>query len=391
MTLRVVSVTAVLGFLALASTHAAAQTPAPSLPAITVVAVTRAHLVDRVIVSGLIEPEERVFVQPQIEGQAIEAIFAEVGDEAQAGETLATLSTSTLELQRGQLEASLASARAGIAQAEAQRVEAEVVRDEAIKSRDRAVSLAARGATTQAAADESTSNAAAASARVTVAVQSLSAAEAQLHVIEAQIANVDLQLRRTEVKAPVAGKVVERNAMVGNIATAVGDPMFVIARDGLLELRADVPQQDILRLKSEQRVEITAIGVTRPLTGKVRLIEPSVSDATRLGRTRISIDDPSQVRTGMFAEAEIILRDADVLSLPVSAVSGENDGASVLRVEDGVVKQVAVTTGIRDGARIEIVSGLQEGDTVVARAGAFVRDGDHVNPVDPDTAALISN
>lgn len=388
---RIFAIAGVLGLLATSPAGAADQTTVPSLPAISVVAVEPAHLTDRVIVSGAIEPEERVVVQPQIEGQAIDAVLAEVGVDVEAGQTLARLSTSALELQRGQLEASYASAQAGIAQADAQRVEAEVVRDEAVKTRDRAVSLADRGASTQAAADEAVSNAAAAQARVTVAVQAQRAAQAQLHVVEAQIADVDLQLRRAEVQAPVAGKVIERNATVGNIASAAGDPMFALVRDGKLELRADVAQQDLLRLAPGQRAEITVVGAAQPLAGEVHLVEPSVSSTTRLGRVRITVDNSSLVRTGMFAQATIFLREADALSLPVSAVSDTGDGASVLKVSDGVVSQVPVTTGIRDGGRVEIVTGLQQGDSVVARAGAFVHDGDHVHPVAAEAAAAMSN
>jgi HlyD family secretion protein len=64
--------------------------------------------------------------------------------------------------------------------------------------------------------------------------------------------------------------------------------------------------------------------------------------------------------------------------VPVTAVAADG---SVLRVADGVVERVAVTAGIRDGALLEIREGLGEGDLLVARAGAFVREGDRINPV----------
>ena len=89
----------------------------------------------------------------------------------------------------------------------------------------------------------------AATARVTVARQSLEAARAQLALQDAQRANVELQLTRTEVKAPVAGLITARNATLGAIATAAGKPMFVMERDGALELRADLAEADLPRLK----------------------------------------------------------------------------------------------------------------------------------------------
>ncbi len=72
------------------------------------------------------------------------------------------------------------------------------------------------------------------------------------------------------------------------------------------------------------------VGAAQPLAGEVHRVEPSVSSTTRLERVRITVDNSSLVRTGMFAQATIFLREADALSLPVSAVSDTGDGASVL-------------------------------------------------------------
>ena len=95
------------------------------LPAITVSAVERRHLRDVVLASGLVAPQETIQVAPLIEGQPIEALLADVGDKVTAGQVLARLSTSTLDLQKAQLAASLAAAKAQIAQAQAQMIEAQ--------------------------------------------------------------------------------------------------------------------------------------------------------------------------------------------------------------------------------------------------------------------------
>ncbi len=68
------------------------------------------------------------------------------------------------------------------------------------------------------------------------------------------------------------------------------------------------------------------------------------------------------------------------MALPLSAVLTGNEGSSARKVEDGVVKFAEVETGIQDGAYIEIVKGLKDGDEVVAKAGAYVRDGDRITP-----------
>ena len=364
---------------ALAADAAPAPAAAPLLPAIGVVEVIETTLRDRIVASGTVRPAETVLVQPQVEGQATEELFVDVGDTVEKGQVLARLSDSALTLQRSQLVASLSAAEASVAQARAQIAEAEAARAEALRARDRARTLREQGNIAQAALDDVESQALIAETRVNAAQQGLASAEAQVGLIHAQIADVDLSISRTEVRAPVAGIVAERNARIGAIASAGGgSAMFTLIRDGALELHADVVESDLLRLAADLPAAIRVAGIAAPLTGHVRLVEPTVDAATRLGRVRIALDDPAAVREGMFGEAEITVAEREGSAVPVTAVSADG---SVLRVDDGVVHRVPVTSGIRDGALVEIREGLGAGDLLVARAGAFVREGDRINPV----------
>jgi HlyD family secretion protein len=193
--------------------------------------------------------------------------------------------------------------------------------------------------------------------------------------------NIRLQLSRTEVKAPFGGTIIARNAKIGAIATAGGDPMFVIVRDGELELRADVAEVDVQRLLTGQKARLRAVGTAEILTGEVRLVEPTISPGSRLGKARIAIDDETALRSGMFIEAEITVAEREGLAVPLTALGTSADGTAVLRVKTGVAERVLVKTGIRDGGFVEILDGLSVGDQVVTKAGAFVRDGDRINPV----------
>lgn len=385
----VLAVSLALGFAgsAFAAEPAAEQREA-SLPAISVTRVVEATLRDRVIASGTFQPAETVFVQPQIEGQAIEELLAEVGDTVAAGQVLARLSGSALTLQRSQLLASRAAAEAAIAQARAQVSEAQAARDEAVRTAVRTKSLREQGTVAQAALDQAEAQAATAEARVNASVQGLAAAEAQIGLIEAQIADLDLNLSRTNITAPVAGVIVARNARIGAIASAGGGtPMFTMIRDGALELHADVTEQDLLRIEPGQQASLRTVGRMEPIAGQVRLVEPSVDPVTRLGRVRISLGDSSLVRDGMFAEAEILIEERRALAVPVTAIAADS---TVKFVENGTVRRRPVAAGIRDGSLVEISSGLSLGDQLVSRAGAFVRDGDRINPISAD-APVASN
>lgn len=354
---------------------------AESLPAITVSEVRPTRLTDRVIASGLVDAVEEVTVQPLVEGQPIDELLVDVGDTVEQGQVLARLSTSTLELQLSQLAANRAATEAQIAQAEASLLQANANAGEAERVAARDAELSAAGTVPRAQADQSQAAAVAARAQAGVAEQGVAAAQAQLELVEAQIANAELQLSRTEVTAPVGGLVVARNAQVGAIASAAGAPMFTIVRDNAMEMRAEVAEQDLLRLAPGQVARLTSMEGAAPIAGTVRLVEPAIDPQTRLGTARIQIDDPRQVVKGMFLTAEIVVQEAETLAVPVSAVGSGPEGSTVMRVRDGVVERINVTTGIRDGGLIGIAEGLGAGDLVVTKAGAFVRDGDRVNPV----------
>ncbi len=373
---------------------AAAEAPAVAavLPAITVSEVLPVPLTDRVIASGLVDAVEEVTVQPLVEGQPIDELLADVGDTVEPGQVLARLSTSSLELQLSQLAANRAATEAQIAQAQASLQQATANAEEAERVAARDSELAEAGTVPRAQADQSGAAAVAARAQVGVTEQGVVAARAQLELVDAQIENAELQLSRTEVTAPVGGLVVARNAQVGAIASAAGAPMFTIVRDNAMEMRAEVAEQDLLRLRPGQAALLTSMEGAAPIHGTVRLVEPTIDPQTRLGAARIQIDDPGQVVKGMFLTAEVIVEEAETLAVPVTAVGSGPEGTTVMRVRDGVVERVAVTTGIRDGGRIGIDEGLEAGDLVVAKAGAFVRDGDRINPVpeQPDTVAAVA-
>lgn len=361
-----------LAFALIAGPAFAADTAAP---AITVATVTETVLRARVLASGLIAPVEEVQVQPLIEGQPIEVLKAEVGDTVAAGQVLARLSTATLDLQRSELVAARASAVAAVAQAEAQTVEARANADEARRVAERTAALRAQGASSTAAADTADASAASAEARSLAASQSTEAARAQVRLTDAQIANVDLQLSRTEVIAPVAGEVVERNALVGAIASAQTGPMFVLTRDGALELRAEVAEGDLLHLAPGQPATLNGA-----LKGIVRLVEPRIDTQSRLGRVRITLTDATALRSGMFAEAEILTEERSAPAIPLTALGRDEEGAFVMLLDGDTLRRAAVTPGIQDGALIGV--DLAPGARVVARAGAFVREGDRITAIE---------
>lgn len=235
-------------------------------------------------------------------------------------------------------------------------------------------------------ADQLAAAAVGAEARVRSASQGVAVGEADIKVVDAQLADIDLKLARTEVKAPVSGVVSARNAKIGAIASGAGQPLFTLIEDGKLELIADVSESDILPLKVGQKADITLAGSATAVMGSVRLVAPTIDPATRLGTVRVALDDATLARAGMYASASIIISEANGVALPMTAVTTGDGSATVRKVEKDTVKIVTVKTGIQDGSYIQITEGLKAGDDVVAKAGAYVRDGDRIAPVREEPA-----
>ncbi|MDW9592358.1 efflux RND transporter periplasmic adaptor subunit [Sinorhizobium meliloti] len=372
-----------LSALVSASAEEAVKSPQKQAPpSIVVTEATERAITDRVIATGSIEAVDEIYVSPLVDGLAIRSLNVDVGDRVEEGGTLAVLNEDALLLQKSQLEANLAKAEASLAQLHAQLAEVTANSEEATRVAERAVQLSKNGTVSTAEADRLKALAAAGRARVRSAEQSVSVATADIKVVQAQIDDVDLRLARTAVKAPVSGVISRKNAKVGAIASGSGEPLFAIIRDGEIEMWADVAESDVIKLAVGQTATVKLAGSTTTIEGKIRLIAPTVDPQTRLGTVRISLTDASKARAGMYASAVIVAEQKEAVVLPQTAVTSEDGKSIVRKVEDGVVRLVPVETGIQDGQFIEILSGIKPGEQAVAKAGAYVRDGDRINPVE---------
>ncbi len=364
----------------------AEETPAkPAMqahPAIVVTPTTTRSLTDKAVTTGTIRAVDEVYIQPMVDGLSIRALNVDVGDRVEAGSTLAVLNDDALLLQKSQFEANKAKAEAGVAQYRAQVIEAEANLKDAVSQRDRLVRLGKNGTASTSQVEQAVAAADVAEARLQAARQAVTVGQADIKVVDSQIADTELKLARTAVKTPVSGIVAAKNAKVGAIASGAGEPLFTVIEDGALELVADVAEGDILRIKTGQKATIALAGSRDVLPGSVRLISPTIDPVTRLGTVHIALDDSGKARAGMYGSATVVIDTADALALPLTAILTGSDGETTARkIENDTVKQVKVTTGIQDGPYIQIVSGLQSGDEVVAKAGAYVRDGDKITPV----------
>lgn len=182
------------------------------------------------------------------------------------------------------------------------------------------------------------------------------------------------------VRAPVGGIVVRSGAVVGLPVSPRQGPLFAIVAGGDLDLQADVPLDDLGKLAPDQPVAVRPLGQTE-VAGKVRQVETTTIPGTQLGRVRIALNPGQDLRIGTFARGIVSVGQRCGVGVPYSAVSYEAEGTIVHVVNGDRVEARPVETGLLSGDTIEIRAGVAEGDSVVARAGAFVREGDRVNPI----------
>ena len=185
------------------------------------------------------------------------------------------------------------------------------------------------------------------------------------------------------LQAPAAGVVSFARALIGTIESARAEPLFQIIAGGKLELSTQLPVKYISKLSYGLPAKIKVAGIAE-LTGRVAFISKTVDPSTQLGEVRVSISTDERLKAGMLGRAFVNSgQRCDSLAVPLSALLYSEEGTVVEVVRDGRIESEFVTTGLQSAEDVEILQGLAEGDVVVARAAAFLRDGDRVTPA-PD-------
>lgn len=211
--------------------------------------------------------------------------------------------------------------------------------------------------------------------------QALTSAEAERKVVEADLARIETQLEFTRIRASQSGLVLQRNALVGAVASSGGEALFTIAQDGVFELDAEVSEQAFNRMRVGQKVRVTVAGQDGPLDGIVRLRLPVLQGGSRLGRLRVTLPEGIDLPVGAFARGDVEIVTRRGVFLPASAVQIHADEAYVQTVRDGVVTRKPVEPGLRAAGLVEVRSGVEPGEAVVLKAGSFLGEGDQITPV----------
>jgi HlyD family secretion protein len=356
--------------------------PPGAAPVATTLARAERHsITETLAVTGSLVAREEIVVGAEVDGLRIVELLADIGDRVEQGQVLARLDGAMLRTQLAQNTSTIAKAEASIAQARASIAETQAAEAEAADALKRTQTLGATGTSSPVQLLTRETQAKVATAKATAAEANLRIAEAERALAEAQRSEIELKIARTELKAPAAGTISRRAARLGAVAGTVGEPLFQLVRNGEIEFDAAVPETVLPQIEPGQNVEVLLSGVSEAIRGTVRLVDPSVDKASRLGRVAVALSRHPAMRAGIFARGNITVGRRQAVTVPLSAVLFGKDGAYVQLATDNVVEIRNVETGFKRGGRVEIVNGLMEGQEVVVRAAAFARPGEPIVPV----------
>jgi RND family efflux transporter MFP subunit len=324
-----------------------------SLPSVTVVVPGRDQVSRVVTATGTLAARVDMPVGIAGEGGMVSRVLVQPGQWVGAGQTLAVIDRSV----QGQ-EAQRLAAQVEVARADARLAQQEL---------DRAQALVSRGFVSKADVDRRTAARDSANARVRVA--------------QAQLGETRARIGRLDIRSPAAGLVLQRNVEPGQVVSGGSGALFRIARGGEMEMRAQLPQQELAMMKVGLPVEVTPVGSTTTLRGQVWQISPVINPESRQGEARIAVPYNPMVRPGGFAEARVTSGGVDAPLLPQSSVQSDDKGNYVYVLGPGnTVVRRDVQVGSVDERGVTIIAGLTGQERVVLSAGAFLNPGQKIQP-----------
>jgi membrane fusion protein (multidrug efflux system) len=321
----------------------------PAVP-VEVAATRRAEMAAIYSGTAPVESERKAFVMPKVKGE-IRAVLADEGQRVREGQTLARLDGDQLRLEVALNEATM------------RKLERDYARN---------LELQQKG------------------------LISATAIDNLKYELEAATANWELarlQLSYCDIRSPISGTVTQRLDVVkvGNTVTPVGgvidsadSSLFVIEDLDTLIVRVNVPERELSKLSVGQMAELDFDAVPgRRFAGKISLISPYINAQTATFEVRIRLtDDDALLRPGMFARVAIVYeRKLDALQIPRTALLDGDGPPKVFVVQEGKAMERAVQLGLSNGAMVEVVSGLKDGEQVVVVGQGALKPGATVRVV----------
>lgn len=305
----------------------------PAVNVTTVKAAASRHALFEEL-SGVIAPKVRSVLEAKVTGRIV-SLSAEPGRAVRTGEPLVKLEAPEIQARADRAQAALKLAG---------------------QERQRVQNLFARQAATRA---------------------ELDAVTAQLTAAEAAMAEATVMLGYLALVAPFDAVISRKLADVGDLATP-GKPLLELEQAAGKRFEAAIPELLIDRLKMGTAVSVKLADRDEPVPATVAEIDPAGDPASRSWRVKFDLPEGLNLRSGTFGRVAIPREVRAMIEVPVSAVVLRGQLEQIFVVENGRATLRLVKTGRVSVGRVEILSGLREGEVLVVKPAADLKDGQPV-------------
>ena len=321
--------------------------PASAVAEVTLTRVARGDISSTLTITGTIAalPNRDVRVSSLVAGRVARVMVAE-GDRVKQGQLLAAIEDRPYRDQLQQAQAGVEQAKANLENARLN-----LHRNETLFQRGIAAGKDLEDARTQA-----------------------SIAASALDQAQAALALAKLQISRTEVHSPLTGIVAKRFVSVGEqVDGTAAQPLVEVADTAEVELFGNVPALYLRYMHVGQKLPLaTEAFPGKEFSGRVVAISPAVDPSTNVGLVRIRVANAlGLLRLGMFLSAQVPLEThANALVVPSQAIYRDEQGQPrIFRVQGDAAEAIPVRLGIETQDRVELLSGAQEGETIILAGG----------------------
>jgi RND family efflux transporter MFP subunit len=368
----------------------AADGPQPA----AVVQVKREPLSNTLSIAGEFLPYQEVELHAKVAGY-IRNINVDIGDHVHTGQVLAVLEVPELVAQLEGTAAGVRHSQEEIvhAQNEVSRAEANYSALHAAAARLQQASDARPGLIAEQELDDAVAKDRSAEADVDASKSALSATRQQLQVSQADRQRYAALSEYSRITAPFDGVVTWRYADTGSLIQAgtsnvSSEPVVKLSQVNILRLRIPVPESLAASVHNGEPADIRVKATGERFTGKIVRSTDSLDRSTRTMQVEVDVPNrDNKLTPGMYADVSLrVQNDPSALTLPVQAINKGEDKTTVLLVDSqNQVEEREIHTGIESSNRIQIVSGLSEGDRVIVGNLSKYHPGEHV---DPKTSAM---
>jgi RND family efflux transporter MFP subunit len=367
--------------------------------AVPVAGVTRRDLDRTLELAAEFRPYQEIDLHAKVAGY-LKAIYVDVGDHVEKGQLLAELDAPEMTQEAAQADAAFRRAQLDVdrTRAELQRAEAQQRLRQVAYDRLSAVEKARPHLVAQQDLDDAGGRMQEADAQLSAAKVAVASAEEQVRAASAGEDRTNTLLTYLKIVAPFSGTITNRfadpGAMIqaGTASHLQAMPVVQLSQVDRLRLVLPVPESVVPRIRLNAPVEIRVEALKRVFEGQVSRFTGKLDSATRTMETEVDLTNPEQViKAGMFGSATIVLeRRQEALSIPVQALASRSTPIKLLVVgPDHKLEERQVDIGLETADRIEVLSGVREGELVVVGARSDLRAGLEVDPK-PQAPAVVN-